>query len=228
MNNRKWVHAVSTEEQRRRNELVQQHIEQSMQKMEQWTEQECRRLKMTTRGREAAERAWRSAVVRRRKFLFLPKHTPPERRFLRMMIRLLLAEDPGLVDRAVELARYLSDNYAFEWTVSPVTALARAEARNQLLNEAESEFGDTPLARPFAFTLYHARQLHVKDIANPGHVYAMAVFLEQHQHFANKLPERRQELGLHKHALRREIRAREAKQKAAGHDQPAESTSSRQ
>lgn len=211
MNNREWIHSVSPEERERRNKLMREHLEDSMAEMERYTDEQCRKLRMTTRAREAAERAWRRVAVRARRYLVLPKHTPVERRFLRMMVKLFIAENPGLVDRAVDLARYVSSNYAFEWCISPCTLLARLEARNTLLSDAESEFGETPVARPFAYSLYHWRQLRIKDPAHVGEIYAMAIFLDQHRHFMNRSPERRLELGLHRHALRRELRAREAR-----------------
>jgi hypothetical protein len=212
MRNRDWVHTVDEEERRRRNAAMVKHLEQRLREMENWTEEECRRLKMTSRAREAAERAWRQVVLGRR-YLLLPKHTPPERRFLRMMIKLMIAENPGLVERAVELARYLSASYPFEWLISPCTRLARADARALLLQEAETEFGETPLARQVAYAQYHWQQLRIRDVANLGEVYAMALFLDQHSHFLNPHEEWRVSLGLHRHALQRELRAR-----AAQHD----------
>lgn len=211
MNNRGWIHSVSPEEREQRNELMKEHLEESMAEMERYSDEQCRKLRMTTRARDAAERAWRRVAIRSRRYLVLPKHTAVERRFLRMMIKLLIAENPGLVDRAVELARYVSANYAFEWCISPCTLFARIEARNTLLSDAESEFGETPVARPFAYSLYHWRQLCIKDPGHVGEIYAMAVFLDQHSHFINKAAERRLELGLHRHALRRELRARDAR-----------------
>ncbi|MBC7288664.1 MAG: hypothetical protein H5T86_11630 [Armatimonadetes bacterium] len=207
MNNRSWIHSVSPEELKRRNKLMAEHFEQGLHQMEQWTEEECRRLKMTTRAREAAERAWRRVVVWGRKYLLLPRHTPVERRFLRMMIKLTLAEVPGLVDRAVEVARYLSSNYAFEWLLSPCTRAARAEARALLLTSAESQFGETPLARQVAFVQYHWRQLHIRNVADLGEVYSMALFLEQHHFFMSTQDEWRKSLGLHRLALQRQRQA---------------------
>lgn len=215
MRNRDWIHRISPEERERRNALMAQHLDEQIARMEQWTEEQCRKLRMTTRARDAAERAWKKVIARGRRYVALPKHTSVERRFLRMMIKLLIAENPGLVERAVELARYVSADYPFEWCISPCTALARVEARNVLLSEAETEFGETPLARPFAFVQYHWRQLQIKDPANPGEIYAMAVFLDQRRFFLNKHPDRRNALGLHRHALQRELRAQKARREAA-------------
>jgi hypothetical protein len=212
MNNRDWIHTVSPEERERRNALMKEHLERSMRQMDEETEELCKKLRMTTGARQAAEAAWRRVALYGRRSFLLPRHTAVERKFLRMMIKILIAENPGLASRSLELARYLSDNYPFEWTISPSTAIARAQARHILLTEAESEFGETPIARPFAYSLYHWRQLRIKDPANLGEVYAMAVFLDHQRHFMDKDPERRKDLGLHRHALRRQLRTREARQ----------------
>ncbi|MCX7599287.1 MAG: hypothetical protein N2512_10565, partial [Armatimonadetes bacterium] len=158
-------------------------------------------------ARKAAEAAWRRVVLRRR-YLVIPRHTPVEQRFLRMMIKLAIAEDPRLADRAKELARYLSTDYPFEWLFSPCTAIARAEARILMLHEADSQFGETPMARQVAFVQYHWRQLGVKDVASLGECYAMASFLEQRRYFMCKDEAWRRGLGLHQHALRRQSRAK--------------------
>ncbi|MCD6351123.1 MAG: hypothetical protein J7M26_03290 [Armatimonadetes bacterium] len=219
MNNRDWIHSISPEERKRRNALIKQHIEEGIAEMERLTEEKCRELKMTSRARAAAEKAWGRGANFRREPLLWPKHTAVERRFLRMMIKIYIAEDPGLVDKAGQLARYLSRNYAFEWTISPATLPARIQARNVLLSEAESEFGETPLARPYAYVLYHHRHLGIKDPANSGEIYAMAVFLEQQRFFMNKAEEQRRALGLHRHAIERQ---RKAKRKEREGEEAAE------
>lgn len=206
MQDRNWLHAVSDQERARRNSAMAAHLEARLRDMEAWTEEECMRLKMTAPARKAAEAAWRRVVLRRR-YLILPRHTRVEQRFLRMMIKLAIAEDPRLADRAIEVARYLSSDYAFEWLISPCTSLARAEARVLMLHEADSEFGETPMARQVAFVQHHWRQLGVKDVANLGECYAMASFLEQRRYFMCKDEAWRRELGLHQHAYRRQLRA---------------------
>lgn len=206
MHDRNWMHAVSDQERMRRNSAMAAHLEARLRDMEAWTEEECMRLKMTPPARKAAEAAWRRVVLRRR-YLIIPRHTQVEQRFLRMMIKLSIAEDPHLAERAKELARYLSTDYAFEWLISPCTALARAEARILMLHEADSEFGETPMARQVAYVQHHWRQLGVKDVADLGECYAMASFLEQRRYFMCKDEAWRRELGLHRHALRRQVRA---------------------
>ncbi len=217
--NKSWIHSGNTEERKRRNQMMIQHMEQGIHHMEQWTEQECRRLKMTTRARQAAEKAWKMAAVYARKYFIspFPKHTPVERRFLKMMLKLILAEEPSLVDKAFEVARYLSNNYVYEWLISPCTRAARAEARALLLSSAESEFGETPMAGPVAFVQYHWRQLGVRNVSDLGEVYRTTVFLDQHQFFFSKHEEWRRALGLHKLAAKRQMRAEQeaARQKQA-------------
>jgi len=215
MQDRSRMHVVSEQERMRRNSAMAEHLEMRLRDMEAWTEEECMRLKMTPPARKAAEAAWRRVVLSRR-YLIVPKHTPVERRFLRMMIKLSVAEDPLLAERAKELARYLSADYPFEWLISPCTALARAEARILMLHEADSEFGETPMARQVAYVQHHWRQLGVKDVANLGECYAMASFLEQRRYFMCKDEAWRRELGLHRHALRRQVRGTAAAENAGG------------
>ncbi|MCX7597549.1 MAG: hypothetical protein N2512_01585, partial [Armatimonadetes bacterium] len=93
MQDRNWMHAVSDQERMRRNTEMAQHLEARLRDMEAWTEEECMRLKMPPPARKAAEAAWRRVVLRRR-YLVIPRHTPVEQRFLRMMIKLAIAEDP--------------------------------------------------------------------------------------------------------------------------------------
>jgi hypothetical protein len=207
MRDRDWIHAVSADEKTQRASVMQQHMEQRLRDMEAWTDEECERLKLIARNREAAEAAWRRAVLRRR-YLVIPRHTPIERSFLRMMIKFMIAESPNLAERAVDLARYLSAEYAFEWVLCPCTRIARAEARALMLHAAESEFGETPMARPVAYVQYHWRQYEIRDVANLGECLTMAMFLDQHHHFLCNHVEWRNDLGLQRHALQREIRAR--------------------
>ncbi len=205
MNNRGWVHKISEEERSKRNKAMAELLEQRIRQMEEWTEQECQRLRMSSRVREAAERAWRK-VARARRYIILPRHTPVEKRFLRMMIKLALAEDPSLVDRAGLLAAYLSRNYPFEWCLSPCTRPAVAEARAALIADGESEFGETPLAPQFAFVRYHWKQLHIKNVSDNGEIYAQAMFMVHHHYFLCRDEELRRSLGLHKHAFYRQRR----------------------
>jgi hypothetical protein len=209
MAERDWIHEVEEAQRQRQARLMADHLEESLREMERWTEEECRRLKMTNLMREAADKAWRKVIVRSRRYLVLPRHTEVERRFLRMFLRLAVAESPGLVKRITDVARYLSRDYAFEWIISPATRLARTEGRVSLVGMGESEFGEAPYSAQFAFALYHARQFGIKNPADNNEVYATALFWDQRAFFVNHDAATRQALGLHKHSLQREIKARD-------------------
>jgi len=185
------------------NRRVQEHLRQATDRMDEWTAQQVRELRMTQPGRRAAERAFRK-VVCSRKYLILPRHTPIERRFLRMMVKLAIATDPGLQSRAVELAKYMSQSYAYEWIASPITHIARAIARDVILREADSTFGEVPLAGKLAFVLFHHEQFRVEDVSNYSELYNHTVNLEKENYFQVANNNWRLDLGLQRHALLRQ------------------------
>jgi hypothetical protein len=215
MAQRNWIHGVEEPQREQQSRLLSQQLEVSLREMERWTDEECQRLKMTSVMGSAVDKAWRKVIVRGRKYGILPKHTAVERRFLKMMLKLAVAESPGLVKDIDAVARYLSRDYPFEWSISPCTRLARAEGRAALVAMGESEFGETPLAGPFAFMLYHAKQYAIKSISDTNEVYSHALFWEQRTLFRNKDPEARRSLGLHRHALQRQTAKQEAEAEQA-------------
>ena len=181
------------------NRRVQEHLQQATARMDEWTAQQIRELRMTQPGLRAAERAFRK-VVCSRKYLILPRHTPIERRFLRMMLKLAIATDPGLQPRAVELAKYMSQSYPYEWIASPITHIARAIARDVILREADSTFGEVPLAAKLGFVLFHHEQLAVENVSNYSDLYNHTVNLEKENYFQVANNNWRLDLGLQHHA----------------------------
>jgi hypothetical protein len=204
MAQREGIHDIDELQRQQNARLLANQLENSLREMERWTEEECKRLKMNSATGAAVDKAWRKVIAKAKKYLVVPRHTPVEQRFLKMMLRLALAESPGLIKDVEHVARYLSRDYPFEWLISPCTRLARAEGRASLIALGESEFGETPYAGQFAFMLYHARQYAIKNASDSNDVYSHALFMEQRAFFANRDPQRRQQLGLHKQALQRQ------------------------
>ncbi len=191
------------------NRRVQEHLQRAIDRMDEWTAQQTRELRMTQPGRRAVQYGFRK-VVCSRKYLVLPRHTPIERRFLRMMLNLAIATDPGLQARAAELAKYMSKAYPYEWTVSPITHIARSIAQDVILREADSAFGQVPLAAKLAFVLFHHEQLRVENVSSYSELYNKTVNLEKENYFQVPNNNWRLDLGLQQHTeLRREARRRQ-------------------
>jgi len=180
------------------NRRVEEHLQQATARMDEWAAQQVRELRMTQPGRRAAERSFRK-IVWSRKYLVLPRHTPIELRFLRMMLKLAIATDPGLQPRAVELAKYMSQSYAYEWITSPITHIARAIAQDVILREADSTFGEAPLAAKLGFVLFHHEQLALENVSNYSELYNHTVNLEKDNYFEIPNNNWRLDLGLQRH-----------------------------
>ncbi len=185
------------------NRRVKEHLQQATDRMDGWTAQQVRELRMTQPGRRAAGRAFRKIVWSRRS-LVLPRHTPIERRFLRMMLKLAIATDPGLQPRAVELAKYMGQSYPYEWIASPITHIARAIAQDVILREADSAYGEVPLAAKLGFVLFHHKQLGIKNVSSYSELYNRTVNLDQENYFQIPNSDWRLDLGLQHHAELRE------------------------
>jgi len=190
------------------NRRVQEHLQRATARMDEWTATQVRELRITEPGRRAAERAFRK-VVWSRKYLILPRHTPIELRFLRMMLKLAIATDPGLQPRAVELAKYMSQSYSSEWIASPITHVARAIAQDVILREADSTFGEVPLAAKLGFVLFHHEQLTIENVSNYSELYNHTVNLEKENYFQIANSNWRLDLGLQRHAELRQQAHRE-------------------
>ncbi len=185
------------------NRRVQEHLQQATARMDEWAAQQARELRMTEPGRRAFERAFRK-IVRSRKYLVLPRHTPIERRFLRIMLKLAIATDPGLQQRAVELAKYMSKAYPYEWIASPITHIARAIAQDVILREADTTFGEAPIADKLGFVLFHHEQLGIANVSAYSELYNRTLSLDKENYFRDVHTGRRLDLGLQHHAELRE------------------------
>lgn len=189
------------------NRRVEEHLQEAIHRMELWTNEQLQKLRMTEPSRRVAERVYRK-LCRSRHYLILPRHSERERRFLRMMLKLAIATDPSLQQRAVELAKYLSGSYPFEWTVSAVTNIARAIARDVILREADSTFGDTPMAAELAFVLFHHEQLGVENVSDYAETYSRALTLYNANYFEPQDRQGRLDLGLQRHSQLRGLALR--------------------
>ncbi len=179
-----------------RNDRTRQVTEQLNQKMEDWTMAQLHDLGATHSTRGTAQRAYDKVVCARR-YLLVPKHTEEERFFLRLMLLHTLALKPALQAKAYELAEYLSSNYPYEWTQTPITRYARRRARDLILSAAESEFGETPMAGPLAYVYHHVDTVGVENPSDYGECYVQAASLVRHRHFTNTEQTWRERLGLH-------------------------------
>lgn len=179
-----------------RNERTRQVIEHVNHEIHEWTMGQVAKLRMTNRGRQAAERAFHKVIAGRR-YLLVPKHTEEERFFLNLMLTLTLAVRPALQSKAYQVADYLATNYAFEWAHFPVARPAIRRARDMILSAAESEFGDTPMAAPLAYVYHHHKTVDIRNVSNYGECYSRAAFLESRRHFLNLEQAWRERLGLH-------------------------------
>jgi len=178
-----------------RDAFVGRQIAELEDEMAQWVEARGRTLRLTQGMRSAIDRTARK-VFGRRRYLVLPGNSPVRRRFLKLMLTLAVAHEPRLLDRLGETARYLARNYPYEWSISPVTRLTRQRARDLILANADSEFGETPLAAAVAYARHHPREARVEHLANYGEIYTRALRLHQVGFFYGRDQDRRRSLGL--------------------------------
>jgi hypothetical protein len=180
-----------------------QAIKQRMDEMMRYTDQVCNQLNMSASARMAAEKVYKSYICGK-KLMILQRHSEDERFFLRLMIRLALAIDSSLVNRAEDVAKYYSSNYGFEWINSEITATVRDEAHATIVSVGDSSFGEAGVFSAFAYTRCHYRSLKFKDVGDYGKTYAFAVSLQSSGDFNNKAEELRRDLGIDKLRARRE------------------------
>jgi hypothetical protein len=183
----------------RRGGRAQDQIELAIDQMENRVLNKTRELRMTELVRRAARNA-AAAAGRSRRYLFLERHTPTQQRFLRMMVELAFATDPSLQTRGRQVAKYYSRNYAFEWMVNPVTAPARELARDTILRAGDSEYGETPLAGPMAYVMFHHDEIGVANVAAYSDVYTRTLQLERMGFFRERQQGLRQRLHLPSYA----------------------------
>ena len=187
------------------NQRVIEQLQARICNMEEWTEEQTRRLRMTTPVRRAAEQAYRQVICARR-YLLVPRHTTLQRRFLQMILMLAVATDSNLASQAARVARYLSHNYIYEWCTSPITARARNTARDMILRAADSPFHETPYAPHLAYVMFHHDEVGITNVSDYTEMYTQALALDHESFFRDLDRAERQDLGLHLHPHIRETR----------------------
>lgn len=179
----------------KRDGLVAKQLVEAEAAMARRADKRARELKMTQPMRAAVERAARKVFSGRYLFL-IPKCSKTRQKFLKMMLTLSVASQPRLAKQAVQVARYYARNYAYEWSVHPVTRPARERAREMILSNADSEFGETPMAAGVAYARHHAKEARVTHLANYGEIYTRALRMSQGNFFRDRGEAMRQKLGL--------------------------------
>lgn len=178
-----------------RDAFVARQVAEIESEMAKWVEERARQLRITQPMRTAIDRTARK-IFGGRKLLFLPRNSATRQRFLKLLLTFAVAHEPRLLDRLDETARYLARNYVYEWSISPVTRSSRQRARDLILANADSEFGETPLAAAFAYARHHPEEARVQHLANYGEVYTRALRMAQTGFLYDRGLDRRQSLGL--------------------------------
>ncbi|MBM3500671.1 MAG: hypothetical protein FJX74_18595 [Armatimonadetes bacterium] len=115
-----------------------------------------------------------------------PRFHPEMQVFLPTLLLSDACDHRRLRDKLDDYAKYLVANYPWAWCTSPVTLPMRLQAKDLLLREGESEFGDTPLAAAMAFVRYHYEMVKLTTLTDFGALYNRAFSLEREGHFKNQ------------------------------------------
>ncbi len=181
-----------------RNQSVQQQVEEQFEEMEQYTEKVVAALRMTGAKRRLAEKVSRK-VGKRRNWFGGPKHSPVQRGFLEAMIRIAIAAHPNDAKLASQIARYYSDNYAYEWCRSPIAQPIRVVARDMILRGADAAFGETAQAAHLAYVIAHPEEWRVENSSRYPELTTCNLGLERLNFFRDAYEETREVLELDKH-----------------------------
>lgn len=142
------------------------------------------RIQLPTYARKAVERIDRRFFRGRKLGLVGPYRFELEmQQFLPILLLDAACDHMRLRDKLEEYARYVAGNYPWNWCVAPVTLPLRMQARDLLLREGESGFGETPLAGPMAFIRYHYRMMKLDTLTDFGILYNKAYSLETAGYF---------------------------------------------
>jgi len=114
-----------------------------------------------------------------------PRFHPEMQAFLPTMLLSDACDHRRLRDKLDEYAKYMVASYPWVWCTSPVTLPMRLQAKDLLLREGESEFGETPLAAAMAFVRYHYEMMKLTTLTDFGTLYNRAYSLERDGYFKN-------------------------------------------
>ncbi|MFQ6099112.1 MAG: hypothetical protein ACE5O2_15380, partial [Armatimonadota bacterium] len=174
---------------------VYERIEENLKKVEEAARRLLIESKATARTRKAIETACRKYVFGRNIALRRRFH-PEQQRFMRIIIAHRLVEYPHLHDELKRVVAGIRSNYGFEWASCPLTFPLQDEAKEIILNAAESEFGDTHLDTALAYVRYHHQMCKVQDITSYGELCTIATKLEAERVFLDRGAEYRAALGI--------------------------------
>jgi hypothetical protein len=191
----------SASELQKHGERAQDSLDNALNQIEERMQRMVRDLRMTQPMRVVAQRAFARAS-RARRFLILPRHTATQRRFLRGMIYLALATDSSLQKKAGKVAKFYSRYYVYEWLINPVTAPARQLARDAILRSGDSEYGETPLAGPLAYVMFHHDEVDVQHLSAYSELYTRTLALDRLGFFRDRGAWARQRVGVPSYAER--------------------------
>jgi hypothetical protein len=137
-------------------------------------------------AREAITRIDRKYFQSRKLLLFGPPRFHPDMQaFLPTLLLSDACDHRRLRDKLEGYAKYLTSSYAWAWCTSPVTVPMRLQAKDLLLREGESDFGETPLAAAMAFLRYHYQMMNLLTLTDFGTLYNRAYALERDGYFRN-------------------------------------------
>ncbi len=164
-----------------------QSIEDTVDRLRRQVLEKAHQIRLPGYARKSVEQIDRG-YFRGRKLLFFgpPRFHPEVRAFLPILLLDDACDNQRLRDKLREYSRYLAANYIWCWCVAPVTTPLRMQARDLLLREGESGFGETPLAGPMAFIRYHYRMMDLETLTDFGVLYNQAYSLEQNGFFKNR------------------------------------------
>jgi len=162
-------------------------IEETVDRLRRQVLEKAHRVQLPGYARKSVEQIDRR-YFRGRKLLLCgpPRFHPEMQAFLPLILLDDACDNQRLRDKLKEYSRYLAGNYVWCWCVAPVTTPLRMQARDLLLREGESDFGETPLAGAMAFIRYHYRMMKLETLTDFGVLYNQAYSLEQAGFFKNR------------------------------------------
>jgi len=114
-----------------------------------------------------------------------PRFHPDMQAFLPTLLLSDACDHRRLRDKLEDYAKYLTASYPWVWCTSPVTLPMRLQAKDLLLREGESDFGETPLAPAMAYVRYHYEMMKLTTLTDFGTLYNRAFSLERDGYFKN-------------------------------------------
>jgi len=167
-------------------EKARKSIDNLLERLRRETVEKANRVRLPKYARDAVKQVDRRYFQGRKLVLVGPERFSDEMRiFLPLLLLDAACDHQRLRDKLPEYARYMTGNYAWYWCTAPLTLPMRLQARDLLLREGESDFGETPLAGAMAFVRYHYRMFKITALTDYGVLYNRAYTLEQNGYFRN-------------------------------------------